>query len=229
MKIFVTGGSGNLGKELINVIPSNYEVISPTRQECDLLDSNVINKLINFHKPNLVIHLAAFVNTLGCELDINKAIDNNIIGTINIVRSCLELNCKFVYVSSEYIFEGNKGNYTVDDRPNPINVYGKTKASAEYIVSILPNYQIIRAPFIKVKYPKVYTNQYCSRYFIEDVIERIFNNILNNPNKIVHIANARKSLYEHYQDKNLNPDPITIPNELLHITPIDTSLIDNSI
>jgi dTDP-4-dehydrorhamnose reductase len=47
MKIFVTGGSGNLGKELINVIPSNYEVISPTRQECDLLDSNVINKLIN--------------------------------------------------------------------------------------------------------------------------------------------------------------------------------------
>jgi len=100
MKIFVTGGSGNLGKELINVIPSNYEVISPTRQECDLLDSNVINKLINFHKPNLVIHLAAFVDTLGCELDINKAIDNNIIGTINIVRSCLELNCKFVYVSS---------------------------------------------------------------------------------------------------------------------------------
>jgi dTDP-4-dehydrorhamnose reductase len=229
MKIFVTGGSGNLGKELINVIPSNYEVISPTRQECDLLDSNVINKLINFHKPNLVIHLAAFVDTLGCELDINRAIDNNIIGTINIVRSCLKLDCKFVYVSSEYIFEGNKGNYTIDDKPNPINVYGKTKASAEYIVSILPNYQIIRAPFIKVKYPKVYTNQYCSRYFIEDVIERIFNNILNNPNKIVHIANARKSLYEHYQDKNLNPDPITIPNKLLHITPIDTSLIDNSI
>jgi dTDP-4-dehydrorhamnose reductase len=229
MKIFVTGGSGNLGKELINVIPSNYEVISPTRQECDLLDSNVINKLINFHKPNLVIHLAAFVDTLGCELDINRAIDNNIIGTINIVRSCLELNCKFVYVSSEYIFEGNKGNYTVDDRPNPINVYGKTKASAEYIVSILPNYQIIRAPFIKVKYPKVYTNQYCSSYFIEVVIKRIFDNILNNPNKIVHIANTRKSLYEHYLSKNLNPDPIPIPNELLHITPIDTSLIDNSI
>ena len=93
MKIFITGGSGNLGKELIKSIPSSYEIISPTRQECDLLDSNTINNLINHHKPNLVIHLAAFVDILGCELNISKAIDDNIIGTINLVKSCLELNC----------------------------------------------------------------------------------------------------------------------------------------
>ena len=151
MKIFITGGSGNLGKELIKSIPSSYEIISPTRQECDLLDSNTINNLINHHKPNLVIHLAAFVDILGCELNISKAIDDNIIGTINLVKSCLELNCKFVYISSEYIFKGDQGNYKITDKPNPINIYGKTKAAAEYIVSILPNYQIIRAPFIKVK------------------------------------------------------------------------------
>lgn len=229
MKVFITGGSGNLGKELIKTIPSSYKIIAPTKQECNLLDLDTTNKLIKFHKPNLVIHLAAFVDTLGCELNIDKAIDNNIIGTINLVKSCLELDCKFVYISSEYIFRGDKGNYTINDRLNPTNVYGKTKASAEYIVSILDNYQIIRAPFIKKQYDKVFTNQFCSRYFLEDVIDKIIDNIINNDSSIVHIANEKKSLYGHYISKGLNPEPIEIPKEMENLIPKDTSLINNSI
>ena len=87
----------------------------------------------------------------------------------------------------------------------------------------------MRAPFIKTKYPEVYTNQYCSRYFIEDVAVRIFNNIINNNDKIIHIANEKKSLYNHYLDKGLSPHPIEIPKNMEHITPKDTSLINNSI
>ena len=229
MKIFITGGSGNLGKELIKIIPNNYQIISPTRSECDILDLSKLNKTIQYHNPDIVLHLAAFVDTVGCEQNINKAIDNNIIGTINIVKSCLGLKCKFVYVSSEYVFKGDKGNYTINDKQNPINVYGKTKSASEYIISILPNYQIIRAPFIKTQYPKVYTNQYCSRYFIKDIVKKIFDNIINNSDEIVHIANDRKSLYNHYLDKGLNPTPIKIPKNIETITPKDTSLINNSI
>ena len=229
MKVFVTGGSGNLGKEIVKVISNSYEVIAPTRQECNLLDLETIDNLIKFHKPNLVIHLAAFVDTLGCELNINRAIDNNIIGTINLVKSCLELNCKFVYISSEYIFKGDKGNYTVNDRLNPTNVYGKTKASAEYIVSILNNYQIIRAPFIKKQYDKVFINQFCTRYFLEDVIDKIIDNIINNDSSIVHIANEKKSLYDHYITKGLNPEPIEIPEAMENLIPKDVSLINSSI
>ena len=229
MKIFITGGSGNLGKELKKIIPNTYQIISPTKDECNILKLHEVKNIIKTHNPDIVLHLAAFVDTVGCEENILKAIDTNIIGTINLVKSCLDLKCKFVYVSSEYVFKGDKGNYSINDRLNPINVYGKTKSASEYIISILPNYQIIRAPFIKTKYPKVYTNQYCSRYFIEDVVSKIFNNIISNPNDIVHIANDRKSLYNHYLDKDLNPLPIEIPDNMENITPKDTSLINNSI
>ena len=66
----------------------------------------------------------------------------------------------------------------------------------EYIVSILPHYKIIRAPFIRKIYPKVFTNQYCSRYFLDEVVEKITYNIINNPNNLIHISSERMSLYD---------------------------------
>ena len=229
MKIFITGGNGNLGKELIKIIPKKYEVLYPSSSECDITNFDVLrNNIVSFN-PDFVLHLAGFVDIVGCEKNIDKAIDTNIIGTLNLVKSCLDLDCKVVYISSEYVFKGDRGNYTINDRLDPLNIYGKTKSAAEYTISILPNYQIIRAPFIKTKYPKVYTDQYCSRYFLEDVVNKIFYNIINNSNKIIHIANSRNTLYNHYIGKKLNPLPIKIPDNIKSITPKDTSLIDNSI
>ena len=229
MKVFITGGEGNLGKCLVKNFPKNYELRYPTKDECDILNSGDIFYELDAFKPDIIIHLAAFVDTLGCESNKIKAIDMNVLGTINLVKASSHLNCKFVYVSSEYVFKGDKGNYTINDRLNPTNVYGKTKASAEYITSILDNYQIIRAPFIKKQYDKVFTNQFCSRYFLEDVIDKIIDNIINNDSPIVHIANEKKSLYDLYISKGLNPEPIKIPKEMEKLIPKDTSLINNSI
>lgn len=228
-KIFITGGNGALGKKLVNYVSPNYEVLSPTSDECNILDLDKLTNTIKNFNPDIVIHLAAFVDTFGCEKDIEKAIDTNIIGTINIVKACLNINCKFIYLSSEYVFSGEKGNYTIDDKPDPINVYGKTKSSAEYIVSILPQYQIIRAPFIRTTYPKVFINQYCSRYFLDEVVEKIVYNILNNPKNLIHISSERMSLYELYLKKGLKVEPILIPQNQETIIPKDTSLINNSI
>lgn len=228
-KIFITGGNGALGKKLVNYVSPNYEVLSPTSDECNILDLNKLTNTIKNFNPDIVIHLAAFVDTFGCEKDVEKAIDINIIGTINIVKACLNINCKFIYLSSEYVFSGEKGNYTIDDKPDPINVYGKTKSSAEYIVSILPQYQIIRAPFIRTTYPKVFINQYCSRYFLDEVVEKIVYNILNNPKNLIHISSERMSLYELYLKKGLKVEPILIPQNQETIIPKDTSLINNSI
>jgi dTDP-4-dehydrorhamnose reductase len=228
-KFFITGGSGALGKQLVDYISSNYEVLSPTSSECNILDLDNLTNIIKNFNPDVVIHLAAFVDTFGCEKNIEKAINTNIIGTINLVKACLNINCKFIYLSSEYIFSGEKGNYTINDRPDPINVYGKTKSSAEYIVSILPHYQIIRAPFIRTIYPKVFTNQYCSRYFLDEVVEKITYNIINNPNNLIHISSERMSLYDLYLKKGIKVEPILIPQNQETVIPKDTSLINNSI
>lgn len=228
-KVFITGGNGVLGSKLIEKISSYFTVFAPNKEECDVRNLHSITTNVSTINPDVVIHLAAFVDTFGCESDKEKAIDINIIGTINMVKACLETKCKFVYLSSEYVFDGNKGNYTVDDKPDPINVYGKTKASSEYIVSILPNYQIIRAPFIRKVYPKVFNDQYCSRYFLDEVVEKIINNIINNDDKLIHISSERASLYETYIKKGIDVQPIKMTEEYLKIIPRDTSLINNSI
>jgi dTDP-4-dehydrorhamnose reductase len=127
------------------------------------------------------------------------------------------------------VFSGDKGNYSINDRLDPINVYGKTKAAAEYVVSVLSDYQIIRAPFIRQIYPKVFTDQYCSRYFLDEIVEKIVNNIINNKEKIVHISSGRMSLYDLYLKKGIEVEPITMSKEQQKTLPKDTSLINNSI
>jgi len=229
MKIFVTGGSGHLGKVLVDYLKKDHDILAPNSKECNILNTSTLFKIIKDFNPDIVIHLAAFVDTFGCEEEIEKTLDINVIGTVNIVKICSNLNCKFIYISSEYVFGGNKGNYTIDDKLDPINVYGKTKSAAEYIVSVLPNYQIIRAPFIRQIYPKVFTDQYCSRYFLNEIIEKISNNIFNNPDKLIHIASKRMSLHELYIKYGIEAKPIIMPKEQIGIIPKDTSLINNSI
>jgi dTDP-4-dehydrorhamnose reductase len=229
MKIFVTGGSGYLGKVLVNYLQKNHDILAPNSKECNILNTYILSKTIKDFNPDIVIHLAAFVDTFRCEEEIEKALDINVIGTSNIVKTCLNLDCKFIYISSEYVFGGNKGNYTIDDKLDPINVYGKTKTAAEYIVSVLSNYQIIRAPFIRQIYPKVFTDQYCSRYFLDEVVEKIIKNIFNNPNKLIHISSERTSLYDLYVKNGIPAEPITMSEEQRITLPKDTSLIDNSI
>jgi dTDP-4-dehydrorhamnose reductase len=228
-RIFITGGSGHLGQKLVEYLSINNEVYAPSKEECDILDVNILKEKITSFQPHIVIHAAAFVDTFGCETDIEKAIDVNVIGTTNLVKACLSINCLFVYTSSEYVFGGDKGNYSITDRLTPINVYGKTKSASEYIISILPNYQIIRAPFVRQIYPKAFTDQYCSRYFLDEIIEKIANNIFNNSEKIIHISSERMSLYDLYLKKGIKAEPIAMSEEQKETLPKDTSLINNSI
>jgi dTDP-4-dehydrorhamnose reductase len=227
MRIFVTGGNGHLGKVLVDYLQKDHDVLAPNSKECNILNTYSLYKTIKDFNPNIVIHLAAFVDTFGCEERRIDALDINVLGTLNMVEACMYLDCKFIYISSEYVFGGDKGNYTVNDRLDPINVYGKTKAAAEYIVSVLSNYQIIRAPFIRQVYPKVFTDQYCSRYFLDEVVEKISNNIFNNEDKLVHIASERMSLYELYIKHRIEAEPTIMPEN--HLIPKDTSLVNNSI
>ena len=134
----------------------------------DITNIKNIHSTLKEYNPDIIIHTAAYVDTIGCEKNKDKAIDLNILGVVNLVK-CIPSKTKFVYISSEYVFSGNKGLYSIEDRLDPINIYGKTKSAAEYITSILDNHQIIRVPFIKKIHKNVFENQFCSRYFIEEV------------------------------------------------------------
>jgi dTDP-4-dehydrorhamnose reductase len=228
-RVLLTGGSGAFGTSLIKNFPEEYILFAPTSEECNILDSKAVTDTVLSFKPDTVIHAAAYVDTFGCEADIKKALETNVQGTLNIVKASIGSKCKVVYISSEYVFGGNKGNYKTTDRLDPKNVYGKTKAASEYIVSMLPSYQIIRAPFINKVYPKVFTNQYCSRYFLEEASKRIITNIINNPETLIHIATERTSLYDLYVKKGIKAEPVTMSAQYLEVIPHDTSLINSSL
>jgi len=227
-KILIIGGSGVLGKELVKYCQINkINYYSPEHAVCNIEELDSIKDTIFKYSPNIIIHSAAFVDTIGCENNIEKAINLNIICTCNLIKCCTE-EIKFVYISSEYVFSGDKGLYSIDDKLDPINIYGKTKAASEYIVSILKNHQIIRVPFIKKFHNEVFNNQYCSRYSFDEISDKIINNVLYNQEKIVHISTERKKLSQIYKEKNINFKEIPIPFNLEKIIPKDTSLINTN-
>lgn len=228
-KILIFGGSGVLGKELITYCKNNnIDCYFPERSICDMLHSNQLVETIEKYEPTHIIHAAGLIDTIKCENNPAQSIDINITSTINLVNACINKTIKLVYISSEYVFSGNRGLYEITDKLDPINVYGKTKAASEYIISIAKSYQILRVPFIKKIHPHVFDNQICSRYFVNEVPEKIIKNILYNNENIVHISSIRMRLGDIYQDKKIPFSYIPISKDIQSIIPIDTSLVNTN-
>jgi dTDP-4-dehydrorhamnose reductase len=101
-------------------------------------------------KPDLVIHTAAMTDVDGCELDADAAYRVNAVGAWNIAASCEEAGAKIVFLSTDFVFDGKKDQpYTEFDVPNPINVYGASKLTAERLVrEACPRAYIVRTSWL---------------------------------------------------------------------------------
>ena len=154
-KILVTGSSGMLGVDLCGELSENYEVIGldlpnrPSFLECDITDKDKAVKSILNEKPDLVIHAAAWTDVDGCEREPNKARKVNEEGTHNVSTAARELNVPLVYISTDFVFDGNKRTaYTEKDAPGALNVYGKSKLEGEKVVQALDKYMIVRSGWL---------------------------------------------------------------------------------
>src|SRR5580765_7982874 len=108
MRIVLTGGSGALGIELKKINP---EILCPTHDSIDIQDYEKLYDYISDEKPELIIHAAAVTDNRVVEKNPVEAINTNIIGTANISVICYELGIRLVYISSDYIYKGDRGNY----------------------------------------------------------------------------------------------------------------------
>lgn len=154
-KILITGASGLLGYWLTKVLYGKYKVIptylanKPYEKEfknsipMDITNSESVRKILEEVKPDIIIHVAALTDVDLCEKDKQLAYNINVNGTRNLVRASKDVKL-FVYISTDYVFDGDRGNYKEDDIPNPINYYGLSKLLGEEIVKTLENYIIIR-------------------------------------------------------------------------------------
>ncbi len=151
MKVLVTGANGQLGYDVVKELQKrNIECYGAMRQDFDIVDFEAVEKFIVSYMPDAIIHCAAYTAVDKAEDEQGLCYLVNASATENIAEICKKINAKMLYISTDYVFDGTKdGFYEVYDKPNPINVYGKTKLLGEQAVQrILDKYFIVRISWV---------------------------------------------------------------------------------
>jgi dTDP-4-dehydrorhamnose reductase len=135
MKVLITGAHGLVGKRLTKWFGRSNEVMALGRQELDITNAGQAIALVQKQKPDLIINCAV-LGVDECESDPAKAHSINVEGPLNLARAATAIGTEIVHFSTNYVFDGKRENgfYTIDDEPQPINVYGKTKLLGEEAV-----------------------------------------------------------------------------------------------
>lgn len=235
MKVIVTGSNGLLGQKLLEkmVLRSGYfdpigfsrgpdrrvEKMGYQYEDVDLTNWKQVEELLNYYKPDAIVHAAAMTKVDECELNPKLCFLHNVDVTRFLVERAKELKAYFVFISTDFVFDGIKGLYSEEDEPNPLSVYGRSKLEAEQLVqSILPQYAILRtillygfAPSLsrtnivlwtKSKLEKgesirVVTDQFRMPTFVEDLADAVIACLYQRAQGLYHICGLRQySIYE---------------------------------
>jgi len=134
--ILVIGKNGTLGKAFARICEErciNYHLLS--RQDCDISDINAIDAAIDHFKPWAIINAAGYVRVDEAEMDAESCMRDNTNGPANLAVACQRHGVQLVSFSSDLVFDGQKPTpYVESDMPNPLNVYGRSKAQSEILV-----------------------------------------------------------------------------------------------
>ncbi len=141
MKVAIIGANGQLGSDLVGVLKE--EAIPLTHRDLDVTEPESV-KILKELMPDVVINTAAYVRVDDAEVEVENAFQVNAIGALNIAKACNDINAVNVYISTDYVFDGTKGEpYEEEDIPNPINVYGLSKYTGEVFTR---NFSLCGAP-----------------------------------------------------------------------------------
>jgi len=216
-KVLLLGASGLLGaeiylhlKDVFDLLPTIHK--STTDKKIVSLDITKIDQFENViasYNPDVVINCAAFTNVDQAEVSKEEAHDVNVKGVENIIRSITK-ETKIIHISSDYVFDGEKGNYKEEDPTFPINYYGKTKLEAENILigsnkeslifrlNVLYTKNLLKANFFSWVYNslkkntkiKVVVDQISNPVYIPDFIKILIDAILLNHSGIYHFGSS---------------------------------------
>ncbi|MCS6989067.1 MAG: SDR family oxidoreductase [Chloroherpetonaceae bacterium] len=167
MKILLTGASGLLGGNCLARFSANKSVqlfathrdpafIAPDKFSngqktfaLDLTDETSVWNVVSTIQPNVIVHAAAHADTSFCEWNRAAAKALNLDATKTLATLAEMFGARFIFISTDLVFDGTKGDYDETDSPNPISYYGETKAEAESLVrKLVGNHVILRAPLL---------------------------------------------------------------------------------
>jgi dTDP-4-dehydrorhamnose reductase len=240
MRIGILGGHGLLGTELNDYFKKNYNlkeskypfgsllenrnvmIMSPYHADCDVNSAqDLLNSLFKYNL-DVVIHAASYTQERFKKYGLEETYSVNCKSPQIVCAEARET--KIVYISTDYVFDGEKGNYKESDTPNPLGFYAKTKWYAEGVF-LSHGHKVIRTSFCGHTWPydKAYEDKFSSRDSVNKIAPLLVHCILLSYlwDDILHVGTERKSFYE--LAKSLKPD--VKPNQIQQGSdvPCDTS------
>lgn len=149
MKILIIGVNGQVGHALKRTLEDN-ELISLTRQDCDLIEPDQIKRIIDHYKPNLIINSAAYTKVDQAEIEKDLAFKINRDAPKVIAAKAHEHKIPLIHFSTDYVFDGSKeGFYHEEDETHPLGIYGESKLAGEEAINVIGGkFYILRTAWI---------------------------------------------------------------------------------
>lgn len=193
--ILITGGDSRFASELKKA-KSKFKLIFCGKKKLDVLSSKSIRKNFLKYKPDYILHLAGLSRPMKIhEKNIIKSVSLNIIGTANIVKECFKNKIKLIYISTNYLYPGNKGNYKETDALLPWNNYGWSKLGGESSVQMYKNSLIIRCALTEYpfKHKKAFSDVKSNFIYHKDFIPILFKII--NKKGIINVGKKSQTIF----------------------------------
>ena len=222
MQIMLTGGSGLLGTEFLKL---ESDLLAPSHEELDITDAAAVADYVAANEPDIILHAAAMTNNRMVEANPEAAREVNVDGTANLVRACDGSRIRLVFLSTDYVYKGDRGNYSESDKVEPFNLYASTKLDGEEAVRQIPNHLIIRASFgaSEFVYPDAFCDKLASKEYVDVIAPTILEATRSPLTGVLNLGGKRRSLYEYARERKPEVNRIE-RRDSTHKSPADTSL-----
>ncbi len=218
-----------MGSALIPLLKdAAWTVEAPSSSQVNILELQSLMQFLEAFKPGVVLHLAAYTDVAKAEQDQDLCWKVNVQGTRNVARAADQIEARMVHISSDYVFDGERGNYLETDTPNPSNYYSLTKVVAEEAARAAKDVLIVRTSFKESvwRYPVAFMDQFTGADFV-DVIAGELCALLEQlelvQTQVLNLVTERKSVFELASRRNPKVQPGSRLDAKVHIPP-DVSL-----
>jgi len=223
-KTLFTGGSGLLGGEVRGLLP---DACFPSSAEFNVTDYAQMEAYVQGSQFATLVHAAALTSPPRVDKEPGRAIDVNIIGTANVVKLCMAHGLRLIYISTDYVFQGDRGNYGEEDAVHPVNKYAWSKLGGECAVRMYDRSLIVRTTFGPNVFPyeKAFVDQWTSRESVRTIAAKLVRLLDHEITGVIHLGGPRRTVYQYAcsLDPSRSIQELSIRDVSFRV-PVDTSL-----